>query len=304
MRRIVQISDTHLSVHHAWAQPNFEAVHEWLTADPPDLVVHTGDVALAGPADLDDRLFARRQLDRLPVPWAVIPGNHDVGEIGGDEVVTPERLAAWADTWGADRFRVDVGPWQLLGLDLFVLATGWATEAEQAEWARTELAGAEHVALFLHKPLHLVDPAIEDDPWWSLSLAQRAALADVLGDAPVRVVASGHLHRVALLAPSAPRLGTAAVWAPTTAFLVRDKGDGTLRRTGVMEHRFGDDGTHTATFVAPPGMRDLSAASLTAGYERPRDAPPWPWPNEATELDRHVIADVAPAASTPPSGRA
>ncbi len=272
---MVQVSDTHLSPRHAWAQPNFDAVVAWLAADPPDLVVHTGDAVLDDPDDLDDRVHARRQADRLPAPWVALPGNHDVGEVGGDELVTPARLAAWAEWWGSDRFRVDLGPWRLLGLNLFVLATGWAAEAEQADWTRQQLAGAEHVAVFLHKPLHLGDPGAEDPSWGCLTLAQRTALAAVVADAPVRVVASGHLHRFATSCLPWPRDAT-AVWAPATSFVGRDHGDGALRRVGVVEHRFSPDGGHAAAFVAPPGMRELVYADLLGGHQRARDAPPAP----------------------------
>lgn len=258
--RVVQISDTHLSATTRWAEPNFEAVLAWLHADPPDLIIHTGDVVLDDPDDTADHAHARTLLDRLPEPWVVIPGNHDIGEIGGDPV-TEARLAAWGDTWGADRFRVDMGRWRLIGFNLFLLDSGWPAEAEQAEWLHRQLPGAQHIALFLHKPLHLVDPALEDAPWWTLTLPQRHALGALLGDAPVRVVASGHLHR---FRTSALPGGATALWAPATSFLGRDHGDGSLRRVGVVEHTYDDDGTHRARFVAPPGMHDLVHAELIA----------------------------------------
>ena len=43
--RLVQISDPHLSARRSIFHDNWEQVLEMLAADPPDLIVHGGDVA-------------------------------------------------------------------------------------------------------------------------------------------------------------------------------------------------------------------------------------------------------------------
>ena len=60
--RVVQISDTHLSPTRAYAVPNVRAILAWLAADPPDLVVHTGDVTADDPDDAGEADFARQLL--------------------------------------------------------------------------------------------------------------------------------------------------------------------------------------------------------------------------------------------------
>ncbi|HEX6420490.1 MAG TPA: metallophosphoesterase, partial [Acidimicrobiales bacterium] len=75
--RLLVVSDTHLSPRTPEADTNWDAVVRHVAATRPDLVVHAGDVSLDGalaPGDLD---HARRRLDRLPVPWRAVPGNHD-----------------------------------------------------------------------------------------------------------------------------------------------------------------------------------------------------------------------------------
>ena len=99
-----------------------------LTDDPPDLVVHTGDIVLEDPDDDADRAFAAGLMVGLPCPYVVIPGNHDVG-FYGDEAHLPRRLEAFTATWGADRFVRDVDGWRLVGVDAYLLGT-----AEHDRW--------------------------------------------------------------------------------------------------------------------------------------------------------------------------
>ena len=54
MRRIVQISDTHLSPAKQHFAGNWQPLRAWLAAQKPDLVIHTGDVTVDG-ADVDEQ---------------------------------------------------------------------------------------------------------------------------------------------------------------------------------------------------------------------------------------------------------
>ena len=60
--RIVQISDTHLSHRRGYAVANVSAALDWIEADRPDLVVHTGDITADDPDDEEEADFARRLL--------------------------------------------------------------------------------------------------------------------------------------------------------------------------------------------------------------------------------------------------
>ena len=63
-----------------------------------------------------------------------------------------------------------------------------------------------------------------------------------IATADVRVVASGHLHRYR--ARTAPQ-GWTEVWAPSTAFVGDDWGDGSELAPGWAEHQLHADMTHT-----------------------------------------------------------
>ena len=52
------------------------AVVSYVGACAPDLVIHLGDLSLDGAGNAADLRHGRIQLDRLPVAWHAVPGNH------------------------------------------------------------------------------------------------------------------------------------------------------------------------------------------------------------------------------------
>ena len=78
--RVILVSDTHLSPTAPEAEANWDAVLRYVGANAPDVVIHLGDLSLDGAHNAGDLHYGRRQLDRLPVPWHAVPGNHDIGD--------------------------------------------------------------------------------------------------------------------------------------------------------------------------------------------------------------------------------
>jgi 3',5'-cyclic AMP phosphodiesterase CpdA len=266
--RVVQISDTHLSPRRAYAVPNVRATLAWLAADPPDLVVHTGDVTADDPDDAEEADFARQLLTADGLPLVVLPGNHDVGGFSGDRF-SAERLATHQARWGPDGWVVELGPWRLVGADVYRLA-----EADHLGWVRAALSTDRPVALFLHQPICLTDPDRPDTGDWSVPFPQRRGLLDAMAGRPVRVVASGHLHRYR--AGALPD-GTSTVWAPAASFTGTIRDDGSTYVVGAVEHLLAADGTATHRLVQPPGVELLHFPDLVPkGSEGLRDAPPLP----------------------------
>jgi 3',5'-cyclic AMP phosphodiesterase CpdA len=214
--RVVQITDTHLSV-RSGVPPEWEALVQWLRRDPPDLIVNTGDIVYEDPDDEADRAFARRLHENLPAPLVVIPGNHDVG-FYGEEAERPQRLSAFRDTWGGDRFVSDLAGWRLVGADAYLLGS-----AEHDEWLADAVSVDGPVLVFVHQP---VDDPSDDE--WVMPPGPAAAFARATAGANVRLVASGHRHRSRLL--------DGALWAPSLT-LVGDieRDDGADPRPGFVE---------------------------------------------------------------------
>ena len=263
--RIVQISDTHLSHRRAYAVPNVAAVLDWIVSDPPDLVVHTGDVSADDPDDAAERTFAHDLLCERDLPLVVLPGNHDVGGFSGDRF-SGERLGAFVATWGDDVFVRDLGGWRVVGANVYRLG-----EAEHDEWLASVAGTDRPIALFLHQPVCLTRPETADEGDWSLSMQRRRRLLELIEGRPVRLVASGHLHRYR--AGALPgRIAT--VWCPAASFVGTESGDASRYVVGAVEHLLPADGSATHRLVVPPGVRLLRFADFAPpGAAGVREAP-------------------------------
>jgi 3',5'-cyclic AMP phosphodiesterase CpdA len=220
--RVVQITDTHLS-HRLGVPPQWEALAAWLRADPPDLVVHTGDIVYEDPDDDADRAFARRLHDDLPGPLAFIPGNHDIG-FYGEEADRPRRLATFRTTWGGDRFVTELGGWRLVGLNSYLFGT-----SEHDEWLAAAVTTDKPVLVFAHQPV-CGEPA----DGWEMPASARAAYERAVAGGDVRLVASGHRH--------CSTVSAGGVWAPSLTQIGDAIGDGSDPRPGFVEFVLSPDG--------------------------------------------------------------
>lgn len=238
--RVVQLSDTHLSAREP-VPSSWPTLRRWLAADPPDFVVHTGDLVLEDPDDEADRAAAHRLVAGLADRVLVVPGNHDVGFFDED-ARGPARQAAFRETWGADTFVTDVGGWRFVGADSYRLG-----DADHDDWLAAVVHIAGPVAVFIHQP-------VGGDPvdGWQMPASAVAAFERAVDGADVRVVASGHRHCAAV----SERDGRRAVWCPSTRFVGDPAGAPTGAvavdpQIGLVEHRFGPDGHHESRVVRP-----------------------------------------------------
>ncbi|WP_198174391.1 metallophosphoesterase family protein [Mesorhizobium xinjiangense] len=282
--RVVQISDVHLSRKHGFFVENWWNTVRHVNALSPDLVVITGDLAINGPDEDDELAFARSELARLAPPWRAIAGNHDVGDEppGQDakQLIDMPRLARWRRTIGADHWAETIGRWRLIGLNAQLYGSGLDAETEQQSWLEEQLTGDgfDGIGVFLHKPLFIEgmgDPASAA----CVTPVPRERLLSTFAAAPVRFVASGHLHCHTILTHS----GIDLIWAPSTAFLA-GSADGTAqdhvvpntrRELGILVYELGDEG-YQMRFEAVPGIEPLYLSDLKQGkYAFLRDMPPY-----------------------------
>jgi 3',5'-cyclic AMP phosphodiesterase CpdA len=254
--RIVQISDTHLSHLGGVTNDNFEILVTFVNdVLKPDLIVNTGDVALLSPDSTEDREIARRLHERFQAPIRILPGNHDVGEPGvkpwAGISVTSERVAAFREVFGADRW-VEVFPeWAVIGINSEVVSSGLPEEAEQWEWLATlpGLIEQRPTLLFMHKPVWSpIDQHIEHA--LAISEEGRDRLLDILAPVDLRAVGSGHLHRY----EASTHGEVLTVSAPSTAFIAGAGGLlGGLSQLGVVEYVC-QDGDVKARFRSVPTL--------------------------------------------------
>ncbi|WP_165943616.1 metallophosphoesterase family protein [Roseicella aquatilis] len=266
--RLVHVSDTHLSRTHAYFADNWSVFREEMTAAPPDLLVHGGDLSFNGPMAEDDLAHGAAELAALGLPWRAVPGNHDIGEAPAfsrlGQPLTPARMAAWRRHVGPQWWRLDLGAWRLVGLDTALMASGLPEEAEQAKFLAETLdgRGSRPVMLFMHMPPF--EDAPEDAAVTTAVVPHpaRGAFLKACAAGGVRVIACGHLHEYRRLW----HRGMDIVWAPSTAMVDVRRGlarQGCFPRPGYVEWVL--DGTEAShRLVEPPRMFAIDMTGWTA----------------------------------------
>jgi predicted phosphodiesterase len=278
--RIVQVSDTHVSRKRAYFFDNWDVFVGEMQRQPPDLIVHSGDVSFDGAGDEDDIAFARMEKDRLPAPWIAIPGNHDIGEspvaVRLGQPISAERMARWKRHYGAARWCRDVGAWRLVGIDTALLGSGDEEEHQQALFLQHSLEerAGRPVMLFQHLPPFANDP---DDPAFTAMAVPAAArkwLLDVCVRNGVAVIACGHLHVYRRM----EYRGIEIVWAPATSFfnIVEKQRSGLgVPRAGYVEWTL-EGRSISHRLVEPPLMITHDVGAWNAANGSTTKLPPRP----------------------------
>ena len=264
--RVLVVSDSHLSAAAVEAGANWDAVVAYADAAQLDVVLHLGDLSLDGAHGLDDLTHGREQLDRLPVGWHALPGNHDIGDNpwpGAPDhmaAIDDERRRRWLDTVGPDFWGLDVDGWRLVAVNAQLFGSGLAAEADQWAWLGAELADCPSdraLAFLTHKPL--VAPAEElstGAPYRFVPPVARARLDELFAERPPSVVVSGHVHQYRVQ----DRDCCQHVWAPTTWAVLPEEMQPTfgVKRCGVLELSLGRAGAVRQELVEPPGLAQLT----------------------------------------------
>jgi 3',5'-cyclic AMP phosphodiesterase CpdA len=262
-RRILVVSDTHLSPRTPEADANWAAVVALVARGGFELVVHVGDLTLDAIAEPGELARARQRLDALAVPWVAVPGNHDVGDNPG---VSPgpetnaSRIEPWVAAIGPDRWEVAVDGWTVLGVNAQLFGSDSAGESAQWAWLEDTLGSqpsTRPIVFVCHKPLSAAADEIATAPRHRFVPARaRQRLQTQLEGRRVSVVVSGHVHQFRVL----ERERRHHVWAPTTWAVLPDDTQQTLglKQCGVVALELGPDGVVHDELLCPPGMAQLT----------------------------------------------
>ncbi len=289
---VAQITDLHLSPrplsNGIVLQDDTEALLTGavtaLSARPDlDAVLVTGDLIDNGTADeLDAAITA---LNRLPVPWYAIPGNHDVAFPLGSGKLDRQGFYARLQAGVPDGATIyagapERGSWttllkagvRLVGLDSNVPGDWFGrVDGEQLAWLEATLDAAAEplVVLLVHHPLHAVfggwqEPTFHNQAWHKFFCYNGFEVLSILDRHPrVQLVLTGHVH-LSQVARQGVRLhmSTAALSSYPLAYRVI--------------HGAGEDGRwtcawHTASPATPEQRAEalalLEASGLAHSYD-------------------------------------
>jgi 3',5'-cyclic AMP phosphodiesterase CpdA len=236
-----------------------EAAVKHLTAlvPRPDVVLVTGDLADHGAAN--EYALLREFLDRLPMPYFVIPGNHDRRAPLLD-VFAPSRASS--SPGGFVQYAVDDFPLRMIALDTLLEGRDDGSLCDtRLEWLDKTLAiePERPTLIFMHHP------PFETGIWWMDSGGLNGAVAlrhTVARHPQVKRIVCGHVHRPIQTAWD----GVVVSIAPSTSHQVyldlvpESPPQAVIEPTACHLHVFtgGESITHTSYINWPQKPIDLS----------------------------------------------
>jgi 3',5'-cyclic AMP phosphodiesterase CpdA len=256
--RITIVTDTHLAERASGFVANWRAATTWLDATAPDLIIHLGDITADGASNPAELTAAAQYFAGLKAPIRFLPGNHDIGDnpiapgIPNKHPLHRPSLDEYRRVFGPDRWSIEAGGWQLVGLNAQLFGTDDAEEAEQFAWLRSVLdAGFGPLGLLLHKPLFRDRPDHTDAHIRYVPALPRRRLLDLLAGRDLRFVVAGHTHQLRRHALGAVE----HVWAPSTACIFPDAIQETIGKkvVGTLLLDLAAD-SHRFEPVEPPGL--------------------------------------------------
>lgn len=270
--RLIQISDTHLSRERSQFVSNYEAAASCLARKKPEMIIHTGDVAVDALTRMDDLAFGKEAMDSLDVPWRSIAGNHDVGDNPGDDGYVPKQpvtaasISSFEQAFGTSHWSFTAAGWTCIGLNAQLFLSGLEAERMQERWLdeTLSLTQGKPVAIFCHKPLlrdALEEPV--DLPYRYVPMRPRRTLSELMAKADVRLFACGHVHQ------SRDHVvdGVRHIWCPATAFTLPDSVQPRvgLKRCGFVSYTF-RPGHVDVEPVFPDAMMEHPLETIKAAY--------------------------------------
>ncbi|UXN04196.1 metallophosphoesterase family protein [Bartonella sp. HY406] len=253
--RILQISDTHMSPTKPHFNANWQPVKDYILDIKPDMIIHTGDLSIDGADKDEDLQFGIERMRSLNIPFAIIPGNHDVGHLNGAfQPVDDIRIARWQNIIGPDHWFHDIDNWRLIGLNSLFIGLNDVRDNAQQNWLKQTLDASKdkNIAIFAHKPLFMDSPTEGETGYWGIEPKKRQELLDLFAQYRVKLHASGHIHK----SHKAHHNGTDFIWTAPTSYIVECNETALpgVNCLGAIMHEFTKDNV-TSTPISIPGLQ-------------------------------------------------
>ena len=241
--KIIHLSDTHLSKSHPLFHVNWTFLSEKIISINPDLIIHSGDVALSDPDRIEDIEFAKSCLDSLKIDYMIVPGNHDIGDndIEVDwlkakpKICSESRRENWQRVFGDDFWLRSKGNYNFLGINSQLIGSSLEAEKQQNDMIDLALEKKSqelsNLIVVSHKPFYSQEDG-SDRLLWSIPEPESKMLEHKFIQKHLPLMLSGHLHRYKII----KRDGLTRVWGASSAFVVTHQRF--IRRQGLIKVGF------------------------------------------------------------------
>mgnify|MGYP001122149225 FL=1 len=203
--------------HPAWIE-NQQTAYAQIKRLQPELILHGGDLTRDGSLHDFELEEAKENLDALQIPYHAIPGNMDIGNKFTDvQSGQPNRddIAANATSENIQRYQKYFGkfPWTFVHRNVrftgvYAALAGSGLPEEKYFWEFMESLPQQdatqyhvfmmHYALFINSPDEdspkITDPERMHDWYFAISDPHRSRIFNLLKNAKVDIVLSGHIH--------------------------------------------------------------------------------------------------------------
>lgn len=188
--KLIWLTDLHFDTSPAWGvdlDARLNAAIDHIIAHQSDAAycMVTGDLTNDGDAALNRAL--RERLDRLPMPWLPLIGNHD------DRAHVREVLSPPGSVGDYVQYTVETKAGVILCLDTKREGSSIGELAAPClEWLERKLTeyADRPIFLFMHHP-----PAVLHSQFDDIGLSNRLAFLDIVRGSSVRHIFAGHIHR-------------------------------------------------------------------------------------------------------------
>lgn len=188
--KLVWLTDLHFDITPAWGvdlDARLTAAIDHINAHQSDAAycMVTGDLTNDGDAALNEAL--RERLDRLPMPWFPLVGNHDERAHVRDVLSPPGMVGDCV------QYAIETEAGVLLCLDTKLEGSSIGELSSSClDWLKDKLVeyAGRSIFVFMHHP-----PAKLHSKFDDIGLSNRVAFLDVVRGSDVRHIFAGHVHR-------------------------------------------------------------------------------------------------------------
>jgi DNA repair exonuclease SbcCD nuclease subunit len=208
----VHVSDIHVGTPRSFRfQPAWNA--NWQTARrqildiDPEFLLLGGDLTRDGSTHRFELEQVKKDLDSLPFPYYVIPGNHDVGNKYQPDTTTAIKQGAvdqFREIFGSDHCSFTHKDVRFTGFNALPAGSGIPAETDMWNWleAQVDQPRSPHHVWFLHPALFVENP---EEPNWNVETNRlewifgtddphRTRMLEIIRKTDPDLVITSHIH--------------------------------------------------------------------------------------------------------------